>query len=95
MQSSRRMVVVEFPDGDRVKEWYAPSECAEALEIRKSALERRLLLVQGVPEQRHRRTARVRLAAGPPLASASRPTATGPSPSSCRLNSFPQQWCCR
>ncbi|MFJ9615202.1 DUF1330 domain-containing protein [Streptomyces noursei] len=48
--SSRRMVVVEFPDEDRVKEWYASAEYADALEIRKSALDRRLLLVEGVPE---------------------------------------------
>ncbi|MFD8542722.1 DUF1330 domain-containing protein [Streptomyces sp. NPDC059649] len=48
--SSQRVVVVEFPDTDRVKEWYASSEYAEALEIRKSALERRLLLVEGVSE---------------------------------------------
>ncbi|WP_310725561.1 DUF1330 domain-containing protein [Streptomyces sp. N2A] len=48
--SSRRVVVVEFPDADRAKEWYASSEYADALEVRKTALERRLLLVDGMPE---------------------------------------------
>ncbi|MGW2631485.1 DUF1330 domain-containing protein [Streptomyces chattanoogensis] len=48
--SSQRVVVVEFPDTDRVKEWYASAEYAEALEVRKTALERRLLLVEGVSE---------------------------------------------
>jgi uncharacterized protein (DUF1330 family) len=48
--SSQRVVVVEFPDTDRAKEWYASSEYAEALEVRKAALERRLLLVEGVSE---------------------------------------------
>ncbi|MGP3974203.1 DUF1330 domain-containing protein [Streptomyces sp. 8N114] len=46
--SSQRVVVVEFPDTDRVKEWYASSKHAEALEVRKAAPERRLLLVEGV-----------------------------------------------
>ncbi|WP_030796888.1 DUF1330 domain-containing protein [Streptomyces sp. NRRL S-337] len=48
--SSQRVVVVEFPDADRAKEWYASSEYADALEVRKTALERRLLLVDGIPE---------------------------------------------
>ncbi|MFG3117535.1 DUF1330 domain-containing protein [Streptomyces sp. NPDC048197] len=48
--SSQRVVVVEFPDADRAEEWYASSEYADALEVRKTALERRLLLVDGVPE---------------------------------------------
>ncbi|WP_413812276.1 DUF1330 domain-containing protein [Streptomyces sp. OE57] len=48
--SSQRVVVVEFPDADRAKAWYASSEYADALKVRKTALERRLLLVEGVPE---------------------------------------------
>ncbi|KNB50745.1 DUF1330 domain-containing protein [Streptomyces caatingaensis] len=46
--SSQRVVIVEFPDAERAKEWYASAEYAEALEIRKAAMERRLLLVEGV-----------------------------------------------
>lgn len=46
--SSHRVVIVEFPDADRAKEWYASSEYADALAVRKTALERRLLLVEGV-----------------------------------------------
>lgn len=48
--SSQRVVVVEFPDADRAREWYASSEYADALKVRKTALERRLLLVEGVAE---------------------------------------------
>ncbi|MFF4606063.1 DUF1330 domain-containing protein [Streptomyces sp. NPDC001339] len=48
--STQRVVVVEFPDADRAKEWYESSEYAEALEVREAALERRLLLVEGVSE---------------------------------------------
>ncbi|MFF4696447.1 DUF1330 domain-containing protein [Streptomyces chattanoogensis] len=48
--SSQRVVVVEFPDTDRAKEWYASAEYAEALEVRKTTLARRLLLVEGVSE---------------------------------------------
>ncbi|AGP60985.1 hypothetical protein M271_48115 [Streptomyces rapamycinicus NRRL 5491] len=48
--AAQRVVVVEFPDADRAKEWYASSEYAEALELRETALERRLLLVEGVAE---------------------------------------------
>ncbi|WP_369386334.1 DUF1330 domain-containing protein [Streptomyces sp. CG1] len=47
----RRLVVVEFPDMDRARQWYASAEYAEALQIRKTALERRLLFADGVPEE--------------------------------------------
>ncbi|MFK4485950.1 DUF1330 domain-containing protein [Bradyrhizobium sp. USDA 336] len=42
------IVIAEFPTMARLKEWYASSEYAEALKLRASALERRLLLVEGV-----------------------------------------------
>ncbi|MGD3112568.1 DUF1330 domain-containing protein [Streptomyces sp. YGL11-2] len=46
--ASHRLVVVEFPDMDRARQWYASPEYAAALKIRKAALDRRLLFVEGV-----------------------------------------------
>ena len=43
-----RVVVVEFPDLARAREWYASPEYAEALAVRQTALGRRLLFVEGV-----------------------------------------------
>ena len=43
-----RVVVVEFPDMARLREWYASPEYAEALAVRQTALGRRLLFVEGV-----------------------------------------------
>ncbi|KRP88042.1 hypothetical protein AOQ73_29025 [Bradyrhizobium pachyrhizi] len=43
------IVVVEFPTMARLREWYASPEYAEALKLRATALERRLLFVEGVP----------------------------------------------
>jgi uncharacterized protein (DUF1330 family) len=45
---AQRVVVVEFPSMDRLKDWYASAEYAEALAIRRTALTRRLLFVDGV-----------------------------------------------
>jgi uncharacterized protein (DUF1330 family) len=45
---ARRLVVVEFPTMERLREWYESSEYAEALLIRRTALDRRLLFVAGV-----------------------------------------------
>ena len=44
----RRIVIVEFPTMARAREWYGSPEYAEALEVRASALTRRLALVDGV-----------------------------------------------
>jgi uncharacterized protein (DUF1330 family) len=44
----RRVVVVEFPDGDHLRAWYSSADYAEALALREGALERRLLFVEGV-----------------------------------------------
>lgn len=44
----RRVVVVEFPDRETAERWYVSAEYAEALELSKTALRRRLLLVDGV-----------------------------------------------
>jgi uncharacterized protein (DUF1330 family) len=44
----KSIVVVEFPSMDRLREWYASPEYAEALEVRQTALDRRLIFVEGV-----------------------------------------------
>jgi uncharacterized protein (DUF1330 family) len=46
--TSRRIVIVEFPSMQRLREWYASPEYAEALKFRATALERRLMFVDGV-----------------------------------------------
>jgi uncharacterized protein (DUF1330 family) len=47
--AERRVVVVEFPTMARAREWYASPEYAEALAVRRDALARRLIFVEGVP----------------------------------------------
>jgi uncharacterized protein (DUF1330 family) len=42
------IIVVEFPSMERLREWYASAQYAEALKIRRTALERRLIFVDGV-----------------------------------------------
>ncbi|WP_298241151.1 DUF1330 domain-containing protein [uncultured Bradyrhizobium sp.] len=44
----KTMVIVEFPSMARAREWYESPEYAEALKLRESALERRLIFVEGV-----------------------------------------------
>ncbi|REF36016.1 DUF1330 domain-containing protein [Thermasporomyces composti] len=48
--TSRRIVIVEFPSMERLREWYASPAYAEALRFRATALERRLMFVEGLPE---------------------------------------------
>jgi uncharacterized protein (DUF1330 family) len=43
------IVVVEFPSMERLRQWYASPEYAEALKARRTALDRRLIFVEGVP----------------------------------------------
>jgi uncharacterized protein (DUF1330 family) len=43
------VIVVEFPSMPRLREWYASPEYTEALKVRRTALERRLIFVEGVP----------------------------------------------
>src|SRR4051812_14596009 len=43
-----RLVIAEFPDGERLREWFASPEYAEALAIAETALSRRLLFAEGV-----------------------------------------------
>jgi uncharacterized protein (DUF1330 family) len=44
----KNVVVVEFPSMARLREWYASPEYAEALKVRRTALDRRLIFVEGV-----------------------------------------------
>jgi uncharacterized protein (DUF1330 family) len=44
----KRIVVVEFPSMERLREWYASPEYAEALKVRRTALYRRLIFVEGL-----------------------------------------------
>jgi uncharacterized protein (DUF1330 family) len=44
----KTLIIVEFPSMARLREWYASPEYAEALKIRRSAAERRLIFVEGV-----------------------------------------------
>ncbi len=41
------IVVVEFPDAERAREWYRSPDYAEALAVRDRALTRNLILVDG------------------------------------------------
>jgi uncharacterized protein (DUF1330 family) len=47
-QPGQRVVVVEFPTMERLQEWYRSPEYAEALALRATALDRRLLFVEGI-----------------------------------------------
>src|SRR3954466_6168757 len=44
----KTIIVVEFPTMERLREWYASPEYAEALKVRHTALDRRLIFVEGV-----------------------------------------------
>ncbi len=44
----KQIVVVEFPTLAKAHEWYSSPEYAEALEVRRNALKRRLIFVDGV-----------------------------------------------
>jgi len=43
------VVIVEFPSMARAREWYRSPDYAEALKVRRHALKRRLIFVDGVP----------------------------------------------
>lgn len=45
----KNIIVAEFPSMERLREWYASPEYAEALKFRGTALDRRLIFVEGVP----------------------------------------------
>ncbi len=42
------IVIVEFPDMQRAREWYNSPEYSETLKVRATALRRRLMFVDGV-----------------------------------------------
>ena len=42
------IIVVEFPSMQRLLEWYASPEYAEALKVRRTVLDRRLIFVEGI-----------------------------------------------
>ena len=44
----KTIIIVEFPTMERLREWYASPEYAEALKVRRTALDRRLIFVEGV-----------------------------------------------
>lgn len=44
----KTLIIVEFPSMARAREWYASAEYAEALRLRQTALDRRLIFVEGV-----------------------------------------------
>jgi uncharacterized protein (DUF1330 family) len=43
------IVIVEFPTMEKAREWYRSPDYAEALAVRQTALDRRLIFVEGVP----------------------------------------------
>jgi uncharacterized protein (DUF1330 family) len=45
----KNIIVVEFPSMEKLREWYASPQYAEALKVRRTALDRRLIFVEGVP----------------------------------------------
>ena len=44
----KTIIIVEFPTMERLHEWYASPEYAEALKVRQGALDRRLIFVEGI-----------------------------------------------
>src|SRR5262245_16615358 len=44
-----RIIIVEFPTMALAHEWYNSPDYAEALEVRRTALDRRLIFVEGAP----------------------------------------------
>ncbi|WP_407155010.1 DUF1330 domain-containing protein [Bradyrhizobium sp. STM 3557] len=45
---AKTLIIVEFPSMARAREWYASPEYARALKYRRSALDRRLVFVEGI-----------------------------------------------
>jgi uncharacterized protein (DUF1330 family) len=44
-----RFVILEFPDADRAKAWWASPEYAEAKQLRHATAKSKMLLVEGLP----------------------------------------------
>ena len=47
----KTLVIVEFASMARAREWYGSADYCEALKVRRTALERRLVFVEGVDNQ--------------------------------------------
>ena len=45
----KNIIVVEFPSMEKLRQWYASPEYAQALKVRRTALDRRLIFIEGVP----------------------------------------------
>ena len=45
--ATRRLVIVEFPTMERLQAWYTSADYAEALALSRTALDRRLIFVDG------------------------------------------------
>jgi uncharacterized protein (DUF1330 family) len=46
--AAQRVVIVEFPSMSQLRRWYDSPEYAKALAVRDTALDRRLLFVEGI-----------------------------------------------
>jgi uncharacterized protein (DUF1330 family) len=46
----KTIIIVEFPSMAQARKWYSSAEYAEALRVRSTALDRRLMFVEGVPQ---------------------------------------------
>lgn len=46
--TSTGLVILEFPDMERARQWYASPEYGKALEVAERALTRRLIFVEGL-----------------------------------------------
>ena len=46
--TTRRIVIVEFPSIEQARIWYSSPAYAEALKVRETALDRRLIFVEGI-----------------------------------------------
>lgn len=44
----KHVVIVEFPSMARAREWYGSPDYAEALKVRRHALKRRLIFIDGI-----------------------------------------------
>jgi uncharacterized protein (DUF1330 family) len=45
---AKTLIIIEFPSMARARQWYGSPEYAEALKLRRSALNRRLVFVEGI-----------------------------------------------
>ena len=45
----KNIIVVEFSSMEKLREWYASPEYAQALKVRQTALDRRLIFIEGMP----------------------------------------------